>query len=539
MANSNIFPISRRNFLTGLVGSGVMLAGMNSFACRNTSKTNGRRFHLCFSPLALEEFPEIPGLAQSAGVTDIWLAAFLYGHWHRTPEALKKNARQLEQQGFAVHIVNVPLGHPGNALGVSEETLSSTPPPHWKNACAVDGTLFSGTSIHSPAIEENVAAMKLLQAQGFDIVFLDDDFRIAKFPGQIGGCFCTDCQADFLQKHGYGNSDWDSLLEAVQVRNPTPVLRAWVEYWCDRLYGMFEALQHAAPKVTVGNMIMYLGAEKAGIPLDKFRNVPFRVGELMFNDPDFSPLKGKTDELFSAMFHRRFARPELAYSETTAFPADQLSAANMAAKLTVSLITDVRNTMFMSGLSPFPATHWETLGPAMRQSAQLHTRIAGHQPHGPFKHFWGWDARLVGRDKPFSLFLATGVPFSVVDALPDDGWVFLSDEDAIATAQRRLTPSAARIVVRRQAGVQGNQVIELDETLPDLIALKQRILPELKGIPYVAGEIPAVFAWYPTARVGLVWNVTEANQTYPITRDGNILQTITVPGLGVALVEGL
>jgi hypothetical protein len=539
LLKNNLFPISRRNFLTGLIGSGVMFAGMNAFSCRNTDTPVGRRFHLCLSPFALDEFPEIPGLARQAGVTDIWLAAFLYGHWHRTPAEVKKIASRLEHLGFAAHIINVPLGHPGNALGVSEETISSTPPLHWKNACTADGQLYSGTSIHPPAIAENVAAMKLLQEQGFDIVFLDDDFRVAKFPGIIGGCFCAGCQADFQQKYGYSAADWDGLLEAVTQRNPTPVLRAWVDYWCDQLFGMFVAQQQAAPKMVLGNMIMYLGAEKAGLALEKFRDVPFRVGELMFNDPDFSPVKGKTDELFSALFHRRFARPELAYSETTAFPADQLSAANMAAKLTVSLITDVRNTMFMSGLTPFPATHWNTLGPAMRQSAQLHARIAGHRPQGPFKHFWGWDSRLVGRDKPFSLFLATGVPFAVVDELPADGWVFLSDEDALAVAQKRLASTAANLVVRRQAGVRNDNLMQLDETLADLFALKQRILPELKGVPYVAGENPAVFAWYPSARSGLVWNVTETRQTYSIVRDGDVLQSITMPGLGVVLVEGV
>ena len=66
----------------------------------------------------------------------------------------------------------------------------------------------------------------------------------------------------------------------------------------------------------------------------------------MFNDKSFAPVKGKTDELFSSLFHRRFVSPELAYSETTAFPADKLSASNMAAKLSVSLLSDVHNTMF-------------------------------------------------------------------------------------------------------------------------------------------------------------------------------------------------
>jgi endoglucanase len=73
-------------------------------------------------------------------------------------------------------------------------------------------------------------------------------------------------------------------------------------------------------------MVMYLGAEKAGIRLSDHRQGLMRVGELMFNDASFNPVKGKTDELFSALFHRQFVAPERAYSETTAFPADQLSA---------------------------------------------------------------------------------------------------------------------------------------------------------------------------------------------------------------------
>jgi hypothetical protein len=134
-------------------------------------------------------------------------------------------------------------------------------------------------------------------------------------------------------------------------------------------------------------MVMYLGSEKAGIRLTDYRDVPFRVGELMFNDRSFAPVKGKTDELFSSLFHRRFVRPELAYSETTAYPANELSAGNMAAKLAVSTLSDVRNTMFMSGLTPFPREHWQTLGPAMKQHADVHRKIAGHTPRKPLKHY--------------------------------------------------------------------------------------------------------------------------------------------------------
>jgi hypothetical protein len=72
----------------------------------------------------------------------------------------------------------------------------------------------------------------------------------------------------------------------------------------------------------------------------------------MFSDKNFSPVKGKTDELFSSLFHRRFVKPTLAFSETTAYPANQLSAKNMAAKLHISTISDVRNTMMTGYCNP-------------------------------------------------------------------------------------------------------------------------------------------------------------------------------------------
>lgn len=106
-------------------------------------------------------------------------------------------------------------------------------------------------------------------------------------------------------------------------------------------------------------------------------------------DDSFGSLQGKTNELFSALFYRRFLRPELAFSETTAYPADRLSARHLAAKPVISTLADVCHNMFMSGLSPFPRTHWEMLAPAMRKQAQLHRRIAGQRLAGALKHFWG------------------------------------------------------------------------------------------------------------------------------------------------------
>jgi len=123
----------------------------------------------------------------------------------------------------------------------------------------------------------------------------------------------------------------------------------------------FPALvARAGVSCVLGIMAMYLGADKAGIRLADYRGVPLRVGELMFDDQAFSPVKGKTDDLFSVLFHRRLAAPESAWSETTAYPADKLSAMHLAAKLVMSTVAGVRHTMFMSGITPFPKTHWAT-----------------------------------------------------------------------------------------------------------------------------------------------------------------------------------
>jgi hypothetical protein len=46
-----------------------------------------------------------------------------------------------------------------------------------------------------------------------------------------------------------------------------------------------------------------------------------------------------------------------------------------------------------------------------------------------------------------------------------------------------------------------------EETLPALFALKQRVRSTLGKVPFVENNEPAVLAWYPTARVALLWEV--------------------------------
>ena len=534
--------ISRREFFPLFLTSGMMLGTFHPLGLLGLSRKNKtpvRQFHLSMSTESIEKFPELPTLARDAGITDVWIGAAYFAKLRRPPDYLRKQADAIEKLGMRAHLITLPLGHPSDPVGTAENPAARAAPAHWKNGCTYDGQLYSGTSIHAPVVGENAVVLRKLAQKGFDSVFLDDDFRLGRYPGSIGGCFCGDCRRAFLNKYGYGDRDWDELIGSVSERKPSKILQTWIGHICDIQYEMFASLQEAVPGMVLGIMVMYLGSEKAGIELDRYGQVPFRVGELMFSDKRFGNIKGKTDELFSVLFHRRFVKPELAYSETTVFPEAALSAENMAAKLNISLIGDVRHTMFMSGINPIPPQYWPVLKPAMQKSAALHEEVAGHQPAGPFKHFWGWDNRLVGTDRPFSLFLATGIPFGVMEKMTTDGWYFLSDEDALALAEGRLEGGRQNSIARPGSGVSEARFTILEERMEDLFAFKRKIVGGLKNIPYVDGDIPAVFAWYPTAGKALIWNVEETAHTYQIKKNNEILQTVTVGGLDVALLRDI
>lgn len=519
-----------------MMGTGALIAVAQPQSLLAAAKPAVRRFHVCLAPDAIERDPELLPTVRRAGVGTVWLGAFFYGHWPYRLEQLTAARAQIERAGMEAHLINVPLGHPGDSLGSTDGGFPLTPPSHWKLGSKVDGKTFAGTSLHEPATGENVRALKVLRKAGFTRVFLDDDFRLARGPGEIGGCFCPDHQARFLKLHGYDHGRWTELLASIQSRELSPLVRAWVEFTADELTTSFRAQRQAMGGGELGLMAMYLGAEKAGIRLTDYAGVPFRVGELMFDDASFGTVKGKTDELFSGLMHRRICRPELAFSETTAYPAHRLSARNLAAKLALSTLADVRNTMFMSGVTPFPRGHWDTLGPAMKTQASLHRAIAGHRLRGPCKHFWGEASRWVGDDRPFSLFLASGIPFEVTDKPSREGWTFLSDADAHMAATGRLVSPGTRFMARAGEGSWGAQVESMDESLDALFAFKARVAPQLRKIPYVVENEPAVCAWYPTAKAVLVWNPRE-QKTKLTVQLGRRRREVELGGLELKLVE--
>ena len=521
----------RRDFLkiSTLLTSGTLFG----FKPANSSK-RVRSFSLCTNTVTLNANPSFFDLIVNSGVNVVWTPLFLNGYYPYPIEDIQQWKGRFEKKGVEVQILTVPLGHPGNSLGGLPEFEST--PKNWPRGVDIEGNKYSGTSLHPVITQENISVIQKVSKSGFTKLFLDDDFRLARTPGKMGGCFCEEHQTEFLNKYGYTPEDWNQLKHDLKNRQLNSTTRNWIDFTCDQLTNSFNAQQEASSDVKLGIMVMYLGSEKAGIRLSDYKGSLMRVGELMFDDHAMTPVKGKTDELFSALFHRRFVAPELAYSETTAYPADKLSARNMAAKLHITTIADIRNTMMMSGLEPFPFTHWGTLAPAMKKAASMHQIIAGQQPKGPFKHYWGESSRMVGDDKPFSLFLASGIPFEVTETPANDGWTFLSDFDFNDAASERIKSKGTTFVNRAKTEISQSGQRYVAENLNDLYAFKHEIIPQLIGIPYVMEDKPVVCAWYPPIKKVLLWNLSESKESFTVNLN-NQKYSVEINGLDAEIVN--
>ncbi|MCE4566718.1 hypothetical protein INQ51_20525 [Maribellus sp. CM-23] len=528
----------RRDFISSLALAGGALCTQQVSALSFFNKKNEvRTFHLSVSSYSLDNNPDLFALISQSGITHVWLTGYINGYWYYPVERIKFWKNRFIETGVAAHILHVPLGHPANlsahkgssSLGIEGEIPNITP-KHWKKTTVSDGSLYSGISIHPPVIEENIEALKKSKGFGFKKVFLDDDFRLGTLPGIIGGCFCSEHKQAFLNKYGYNNNSWNDLLHNIKERDHTEVLHSWVNYTCDQLSSEYNRMQSSVTDIQLGIMVMYLGAEKSGIRLSDYKDSLLRVGEMMFDDNSFGKIKGKTDELFSSLFHRRFVTPELAFSETTAYPPKNLSAKNLAAKLNVSLLSDVRNTLFMSGLTSFPLEYWSTLAPAMTKNASLHEKVAGQVPKGPLKHYWGDASRYVSNDQPYSLFLASGVPFEITDALGEDGWTFLSEYDVRSVTKGKLKTSGTKLIHGNPEYKDLAAMKYIPEIMDDIFSFKHEIVETLTDIPYVKEDLPVVCAWYPSISSILLWNLSETRQEMTVVYGDKRLK-INIDGL--------
>ncbi len=553
---------SRRNFLTA-TGAAACGAFANSFPNFSTSAnawgadaatsapskplyapgeferidSTERVFHISTSIDMFEQYDNLLGAWRDAGVTDAWFCSWFYGYFPYPWEKADYWLGEIKKAGIRPHLINVPFCHGGGALDPRDSAFPNLPPEHWKIAKRWDGSENWGFSWHSPADVEGAEAIRTLYKRyGRFNLFLDDDFRFSSSPGQIGGCVCPECRAGFLKAAGLGENRWEETLDDLRNNADTPLLRAWCDYFCDRLKFCFDAYRAAVPEVDLGIMVMYMGCERGGIRLDDYRDALFRVGEGMFGDGWYDPPKNKTIELFSSLLHRRFCEPGRAFSETTVYPEKTLSAENMASKLSVSTISDVRNTCYMSGLRAIPPEYWPILGARAAQEKKLHSRLLGKKAAGPFKHFYGKAARYVGGENAYSLFLALGVPFEVCDEIPADGWTFLSDADAAEVERGQAVGGGSKLIARFASS--SDRFAKVDEDFESLFAFRRSILERLQAdeIPYVEEEKAVVLAWYPEAQAVYLWNLTQENLVLHLRR-GSKVAAVELADRGSLLVD--
>ena len=501
-----------------------------------------RRFHICTNCDVLDSDIDYPLLWKESGITDVWVCLWFYGFFPYPWDKIDSYLERLKNVGLTPHFVAVPFCHNGGSLSPTDPNgFPNIPPQNWKSAKRFDGSKNWGFSWHDPADDELRDSTEFLfhRFGPFDY-FLDDDFRFANKPAEIGGCICDDCRRDFLQRSALPASRWDELLDDWHENRDTPLLRCWVDYVCDRLTYCFKKTADSVPEIDLGIMVMFMGSERSGIRLEDYRGHLFRVGELMFNDFWFEQPRNKARELFSSLFHRRFCSPGRAFSETTGYPIERLSPKNMAAKLTVSTLSDVRNSMFMSGLPVIPAAYWSTLAPRMKKEAAIHNQITGRKPSGPFKHFWGLADRYMSGDEANCLFLLTGVPFEVCDSLPSDGWTFLGDASANEMDRGGLL-SPGTVCFARQESSSG-RFRKLDESFESLFKFRRSLLDEFRTnkTPYIEEEIPFVLSRYPSndgnPDLLVLWNVNEEEKTVHL-RIGNDVKVITIMSLDSELIS--
>ncbi len=222
-----------------------------SFAAGQSSTSPSaaaRDFHASFAVTSFENDPALLPTLRNAGINHVWLCGFFYGYWPWPMEKIRGWRKKIEDAGLAVSAINLALGHPGDSLGAQDGKIPLTPPTRWKPGVFPNGQTYAGTSVHAPAAQENADALAKLQGEGFSQVFLDDDFRLARLPGYIGGCFCDEHRQRFLTLHGYSPERWKELLDDVAGRRRSRMLDEWIEFSCDDLSACFATMRKAAPR---------------------------------------------------------------------------------------------------------------------------------------------------------------------------------------------------------------------------------------------------------------------------------------------------
>ncbi len=316
---------------------------------------------------------------QRAGVSDIWLWGMFSGRHNSGIENIVKAKKRLEEEGYSVGTVFVPVGHPGNSLNPDDETIDLMIPKNWAYRADRNGNnvYFCGC-VDDELINDNVSGALLYKETGITRLFLDDDARIGNWGYYVQGCFCDKCIDKFNNLRGcnYSRSEIASLIDKDKA-----FAESWMDYNCGKLTRFVK--KTADTGIHTGIMIMHDGDRRHGIDIkmlmEAVPNLMVRVGELHFDNNSFDQPSGKISLLRSAVTHADLVRSaagnqlyEDIYSETTVFPSRALSPQNMVKKAKLELMAGIPKLFLMGGTAIFDMEYWDAFIEAREELQFLH-----------------------------------------------------------------------------------------------------------------------------------------------------------------------
>ena len=259
------------------------------------------------------------------------------------PEDIAKAKRILDELGCGIMSCCVAIGHPEGL-----DTPRFTYHEGWHIRRDINGDEVRWCNAITPRLISDVREHALvLRELGIPAVLWDDDLRQGNYEGDIQGCFCDGCLAEFAEKYpsvipsGFGRE----TLRPVVKRDPSglsdaqlALREAWLDFICERITRFMR--ETSVDGVQNGIMVMHNGDRRHGIDIPAIREaVPgclFRVGELMFSDCEFDPPANRRALAEGVLRHMALmGDPDRIFSESTVYPHGALTPENLLRKLVI------------------------------------------------------------------------------------------------------------------------------------------------------------------------------------------------------------
>lgn len=330
---------------------------------------NKLHFHYDFEPRAILKAPNAAqriAWMKQAGVETVWLDAYAYGTHLATEQELMDAKRLLEQHGFRVQVLTVPVGHGGGAL--LGDGGDPGIPPAWQSRINASGqpVAFASCMRGERMLDDSRAVAQRYYELGFTEIFFDDDLRAGPWGPALQGCCCPACMRAFGQKYPqYAHLSASEIFAAATEGDD--LWNAWSDVQCDAVQSFLE--QTVPDGMTPGVMVMHNGDRRHGVDINRIKkrypNALFRVGEGHFEDASFThPLAGDAIAHSIRAHLRAIGSTENAFSESTVYPENALSPEHLVQKLRLEISLGLRNLFLMSGLFFLDEPYWQAIAAA-------------------------------------------------------------------------------------------------------------------------------------------------------------------------------